>query len=120
MPPAPTFTQTSSYTFDQLADIYNQTRVDYIVPMPMNGKRMAEYVNDYDVDLDSSTVALNAKHHPMGIVMLGLRGDRSWITRLGILPNQRGNKVGQALTEMCIERSLERGIARIQLEVITG
>lgn len=120
MPLAPTFMQTSHYTFDQLADIYNQTRVDYIVPMPMNGKRMAEYVHDYDVDLDSSTVALNAKHHPSGIVMLGLRGNRSWITRLGILPNQRGQKIGQALTEMCIEKSLERYVTRIQLEVIKG
>src|SRR5258706_14343387 len=102
MPPTgPQYTQVSNYSFDQLADIYNQTQVDYIVPMPMNGKRMAEYVAEYDVDMPSSTVSLNARHTPTGIVMLGLRYDRSWITRLGILPNQRGHHVGQALTEIC-------------------
>jgi ribosomal protein S18 acetylase RimI-like enzyme len=116
----PIFTQVSSYSFDQLADIYNQTRVDYIVPMPMNGKRMAEYIRDYDINLDRSTVSLNAKHQPIGIVMLGVRDERSWITRLGILPNQRGQKVGQALVELSIEKSIERHVVRIQLEVITG
>lgn len=34
----------AQYSMDDLAAIYNRARVDYIVPMPMNGKRMAEYI----------------------------------------------------------------------------
>lgn len=29
---------TSQFTIEQLTAIYNQTRVDYLVPMPMNAK----------------------------------------------------------------------------------
>src|SRR4051794_14056292 len=75
------FVPASAYSFEQLAEIYNQTRVDYIVPMPMNSKRMADYVRFYDVDLDRSVVSLNDQQTPAGIIMIGVRGDRAWITR---------------------------------------
>ena len=39
----------SRFTYEQLAAIYNQTRVDYMVPMPMNAARLAEYITTYDV-----------------------------------------------------------------------
>lgn len=110
----------SRYTFEQLAEIYNQARVDYIVPMPMNGKRMAEYMRDYDVDAATSAVALNEDGEEIGVIMLGVRGDRSWITRLGVLPEKRGYKVGQFLMETMIEKSRGLGVRRVQLEVIDG
>jgi ribosomal protein S18 acetylase RimI-like enzyme len=113
-------TPASTYTFDQLAGIYNQARVDYIVPMPMNGKRMSEYVRYYDIDLKGSFVSLNSDHEETGIAMLGVRGDRSWITRLGVIPERRGHKIGQYLTENLLEESLRRKIRRVQLEVIVG
>jgi ribosomal protein S18 acetylase RimI-like enzyme len=110
----------SSYNYNQLASIYNQARVDYIVPMPMNGHRMAEYCRFYDVDLDSSFVSLNADKLESGIAMLGVRGDRSWITRLGVIPERRGRKIGQFLAEALIEESRRRQMSRVQLEVIVG
>src|SRR2546423_6025746 len=85
----------SAYNFDTLAEIYNQARVDYIVPMPMNGKRMAEYVHNYDVDLDMSLIACNTDGEPCGLIMAGLRRDRSWVTRLGVIPHKRRAHVGQ-------------------------
>jgi ribosomal protein S18 acetylase RimI-like enzyme len=110
----------SQYTYDQLADIYNQARVDYIVPMPMNGKRMKAYIDHYDLDLALSFVALNDNALETGIAMLGVRDDRTWITRLGVIPERRGYKVGQHLTEALIEESHQRGSKRVQLEVIVG
>ena len=47
----------SQFTIEQLAAIYNQTRVDYMVPMPMNAARLAEYIATYDVKLEHSLVA---------------------------------------------------------------
>ena len=41
----------SHFTMEQLADAYNQTRVDYVVPMPMSVARLVEYVNVYNVDI---------------------------------------------------------------------
>ncbi|HLY26167.1 MAG TPA: GNAT family N-acetyltransferase [Aggregatilineales bacterium] len=109
-----------SFTYDELAALYNQTRLDYIVPMPMNGKRMADYVQQYDVDLDASTLSLAEDRMPRGVIMLALREDRSWITRLGLVAEQRRHKVGQSLMEKSIENSRQRHVNRIQLEVIKG
>src|SRR5258708_5102480 len=114
------FVSASSYSFEQLADIYNRTRVDYIVPMPMNSKRMADYVRLYDVDLGLSTVALDGDFSPIGLIMIGIRGTHAWITRLGVLPEQRRYRVGQDLMEISIGKLQEFGVRRVQLEVITG
>lgn len=110
----------SAYSFADLAEIYNQSRVDYIVPMPMNPRRMEEYVLHYDVDLDSSAVSLNDDGEVTGVGMLGRRGERAWITRLGVLPDRRGSKVGAFLMHTLIHNA-QHGSARcIQLEVIRG
>jgi ribosomal protein S18 acetylase RimI-like enzyme len=110
----------SYYTFDQLAALYNQARIDYIVPMPMNAKRMAEYVHHYDIDLGASQVALDGDQLEAGLIMIGLRDWRSWATRLGVIPERRGHKIGQYLMELLIEASRARGVRRMQLEVIKG
>ncbi|MCS6870787.1 MAG: GNAT family N-acetyltransferase [Anaerolineae bacterium] len=110
----------SQYSYDQLADIYNHARIDYIVPMPMNGKRMAEYVRDYDVNLDASAVALNGDNLELGVCMLGIRGERAWITRLGVIPERRGRHIGQFLTELMLANARTLGAQRVQLEVIRG
>ncbi|MBI1256787.1 MAG: GNAT family N-acetyltransferase [Chloroflexi bacterium] len=118
--PAPSLVRASEYSFKDLARIYSETRVDYIVPMPMNARRMEEYVRHYDVQLESSFVALNSADEEMGIGMLGLRGTRSWITRLGVMPNQRGHRVGQFLVDKLIQTAREQGAEQMQLEVIEG
>ena len=50
----------SQFTIQELTDLYNKTRVDYVVPMPMNADRLNEYVHDFDVDLRQSCVARHA------------------------------------------------------------
>jgi ribosomal protein S18 acetylase RimI-like enzyme len=107
----------SRFTIDELTAIYNQTRVDYMVPMPMNSARLAEYVKSYDVDLDHSLVA-SEDGVLRGVVMLGVRTDRSWITRLGVIPSTRRGGVGEALTRSLLEQSDSLGINFTMLEVI--
>jgi ribosomal protein S18 acetylase RimI-like enzyme len=111
---------TSAYTYAQLADIYNQARVDYIVPMPMNAKRMQEYVEAYDISLDGSVVALTDDGLPCGIGMLGMREGRGWITRLGVIPDRRKHRAGQAIMEHLIQFAKDQQARLIQLEVIVG
>jgi len=110
----------SQYTFVELADIYNQSRVDYIVPMPMNAKRMEAYVRSYDVHLDASVVVFDSAGLTAGIGMLGLRGDRAWITRVGVIPERRGNHLGRYLMDTLIENARTRACRTVQLEVIKG
>ena len=108
------------YTFTELAAIYNETRVDYIVPMPMNARRMEEYVRYYDIDLDASPVALNSADEPLGIAMLGMRKQRAWVTRLGVIPYRRGRKIGQLLMENLLKKARQQQATLVQLEVIKG
>ena len=94
----------SQFTIEQLTAIYNQTRVDYLVPMPMNALRLAEYISTYDVDLEHSLVALQ-DDALLGVAILGVRDGRAWLTRLGVLPNTRRNGIGEALTTGLIEQA---------------
>lgn len=110
----------SNFSADELADIYNAGRVDYIVPMPMNAKRIQSYVRMYDVDLDASVVIYDDLHEPAGIGMLGIRDDRGWITRLGITPEKRKAGMGMAIMQALIDAARARYARLIQLEVIEG
>jgi ribosomal protein S18 acetylase RimI-like enzyme len=105
------------FTLAQLTAIYNQTRVDYMVPMPMNEARLADYIATYDVDLAHSLVAMQ-DGEMLGVAMLGLREDRAWLTRLGVIPNTRRTGVGSALCEGLLERAEDLGIRFQMLEVI--
>lgn len=118
--PSSSLALASHFSFAALADIYSRARVDYIVPMPMNARRMEEYIRHYDVDLDASFIALDEDELELGVGMLGRRGSRAWITRLGILPERRGHKIGQLLTASLIDAARERGAEQVQLEVIEG
>jgi ribosomal protein S18 acetylase RimI-like enzyme len=107
------------FTFEELTEAYNQTRVDYLVPMPMNVARLREYAHVYDVRLASSCVAMRGQTM-LGLGMLGLRQRRSWITRLGVLPSGRRQGVGQSLMEALVSESRRLQCQQIWLEVIKG
>jgi len=107
----------SQFTVEQLTEIYNQTRVDYMIPMPMNAARLQEYITMYDVDLEHSLVAMQGDKL-MGVAMLGVREDRAWITRLGVVPDTRGSGVGEALTSGFLEQAENLNLNFQMLEVI--
>jgi len=98
----------SRYNFTELAEIYNATRTDYIVPMPMNAKRMEQYAAWYDVDLDRSMVIFDSTKAMAGLGMLAVRGKRAWITRLGVLPERRGKGLGLFMMEELLVRAREQ------------
>jgi ribosomal protein S18 acetylase RimI-like enzyme len=107
----------SEFTFAELTDIYNQTRVDYIVPMPMNETKFREYVYHYDLSLEASVVATDGDDR-LGLAMLGVRPGRTWITRLGVVPNGRKGGVGRRMMQVLVDNSVQLGADKIQLEVI--
>lgn len=112
---------TSHYDYAELAEIYNQARTDYIVPMPMSARKMQEYVEQYDIDLERSAVAIDIDdEEPNGICMLGVRGDRTWITRLGVIPVRRRRKAGEFLMRVLLDVSRQMNARLVQLEVIKG
>ncbi|MCX7609199.1 MAG: GNAT family N-acetyltransferase [Anaerolineales bacterium] len=106
------------FTIEQLVSLYNQTRVDYLIPMPMNARRLQEYITAYDVSLKDSLVAVHEDGEVLGLGMLGIRPGRAWITRLGVLPTTRRKGIGEALMIGLLENAYRLGIGFIMLEVI--
>jgi len=105
-------------TLQELTDLYNQTRVDYLIPMPMNADRLNEYVKDFDVDLRQSCVARDTDGQVLGLSMLGFRKQTAWITRLGVLPSARRTGAGAALMDCMLANASVLGAMETQLEVI--
>jgi len=106
------------FTIQELTDLYNQTRVDYLVPMPMNVERLAGYIHDFDVDLARSAVARAGDGQVLGLGMLGVREERAWITRLGVIPNIRRSGAGEALMDFMLEKADALHMDQTHLEVI--
>lgn len=107
------------FSFEQLTEAYNQTRVDYMVPMPMNVARLREYSRVYDIDMNGSCVAMKSDTM-LGLGMLGVRPNRAWITRLGVLPNGRRQGTGSAIMDSLLGQAAQKGVDRVWLEVIKG
>ena len=107
----------SEFTIEELVHAYNQTRVDYIVPMPMNARRLNEYIKNYDVKMEHSAVAMSGDQI-LGLSMLGVRPGHCWCTRLGVLPVKRRRGTGEALMRDHIQTARELGVDYITLDVI--
>ncbi|MCA9981397.1 MAG: GNAT family N-acetyltransferase [Anaerolineales bacterium] len=113
----------SEFTIEELTDAYNRTRVDYIVPMPMTAVRLQEYIDTYDIDLTASCTVVDDEeddHFIIGLGMLGVRGDRAWISRLGVVPYARRLGAGKELMYALIEETVKRQYKHLWLEVIKG
>jgi ribosomal protein S18 acetylase RimI-like enzyme len=110
----------SQFSVETLADIYNAARADYLVPMQTDTQSLQKYIHLYDVDLDASVVILDREGRLAGLNMLGVRGDRGWITRLGIIQARRQGGMGMEMMQALMDAARKRNIRRIQLEVIEG
>lgn len=109
----------NQFKLEQLVAVYNQSRQDYMVPMPMSATRLEEYIRIYDIDLAQSLVAIEGDDL-IGLGMLGIRGHRSWITRLGLRAGNRSRGIGRAMVKGLLENSDQLTIPKNMLEVIKG
>jgi ribosomal protein S18 acetylase RimI-like enzyme len=108
------------FSYEELVEAYNETRIDYVVPMPMNVARMREYSTVYDINLARSCVVMDG-NIIQGLGMLGVRGNRSWITRLGVLPVGRRKGVGRFIMKELLRQSqIILDVDTVWLEVIKG
>ncbi|MEM7335037.1 MAG: GNAT family N-acetyltransferase [Chloroflexota bacterium] len=109
----------NKFSLEQLTHAYNQTRIDYVVPMPMNVSRLREYTRIYNIDMGCSWIAKNGDVL-YGLGMLGVRPNRAWITRLGVLPNGRRKGTGHCIMEALLDTAKQQKLNAVWLEVIKG
>jgi len=88
----------SSFGTAQLARLFEGGYEGYFVPIHVDEATFAFMVDAWDIDHDRSRVAVQDRT-PVGVTMLGVRGDRGWIGGLGVLPADRRGGIGRALME---------------------
>jgi len=100
------------------AELINAAYAGYYVPMHLTPDSMRAVDRLYDVDLARSVVA-HARGEPVGMALLSRRGERGWISGVGVLPAWRQGGVGRAMMEAVLDNAREAGGAQVSLEVIT-
>jgi ribosomal protein S18 acetylase RimI-like enzyme len=81
-----------------LAELFTAGYEGYHVPVHVDEATLGFMVDAWDLDLARSCVADDGDG-PVGVALLGVRGDRGWIGGLGVVPRARRRGVGRALME---------------------
>jgi GNAT superfamily N-acetyltransferase len=84
----------STLSFAELAELFTRGYEGYYVPMQVDAATMQFMVETWDIDLEKSRVAPG-----VGVANLGVRGDRSWIGGIGVVPESRRSGIGRLLME---------------------
>jgi len=98
----------SSFEADELAALFTRAYEGYFVPMQVDEEALRFLVRAFDLDDDE----------PVGLVNLGIRGERGWIGGLGVVSRARRRGIGRMLMEAVHEEARARGIRELSLEVI--
>ena len=88
----------SDLTVAELAELFTAGYQGYFVPVRVDEAALDFMIDAWDIDLARSRVALDGDDR-VGIANLAVRGDRSWIGGIGVVPAARGRGVGRALME---------------------
>ena len=107
----------SSLSTSELAALFTSAYEDYIVPMQLDEDAMRMVVGLFDIDLDAGLIALQ-DGEPVGVVNLGVRGDRGWIGGIGVVTRARRQGIARRLMEAVQDGARTRGVREISLEVI--
>jgi GNAT superfamily N-acetyltransferase len=103
---------------DGRAALLNAAYADYYVPMHLTADAMRSVEDLYDVDLHRSVVA-HVRDEPIGMALFSRRGERGWISGVGVLPAWRRQGVGRLMMAALLAHAREAGVGQMALEVIT-
>jgi ribosomal protein S18 acetylase RimI-like enzyme len=107
----------TSLSHEELAALFTRAYEGYFVPMQVDEEALRFLVRTFDLDLDAGLVALEADE-PIGLVNLGIRGERGWIGGLGVVSHARRKGLGRTLMNAVHEEARARGLRELSLEVI--
>jgi hypothetical protein len=83
----------------------------------MNATRLRDYVETYDIDLDSSVVAVEG-NEILGLAMLGIRKQRAWLTRLGVIRSKRRQGTGWRMVTHLLDQARHKEARCVIIEII--
>ena len=111
------FRNLTSYSLDQLSDIFNRCFEGYVIPMTMTPKVASYLVGFWTVDFVSSIVAVEDEV-VAGLLLITRRGAVTRVGAMAIAPDYRSKGLGAQMMTQAISKAKERGSNRIELEAI--
>jgi len=109
----------SEFASEQLANALNACYEDYYTPIRFHSGQFDFFVRAHDVLLEQSLVALDGDEI-IGLALLARRGERGWVSGLGVLPDHRRQGVARALMTGVSENAQRIGVKHLQLEVLSN
>ena len=100
-----------------LAELFTLVYTGYAVPMHVDPPTLRFMRVAADVDLVASRVVRDGADR-VAIALLGRRGDSGYIAGMGVAPTHRGRGLGEAVMRAVLDSARERGVKRVQLEVL--
>jgi hypothetical protein len=90
---------------------------DYLVPIQMDLAHFHDLLRTAHMDINLSQIVFSNKG-AVGAALIARRGWSSRLAGMAIIPEVRGQKVGQWLMEQLVAQAIIRGDHRMELEVI--
>ena len=115
---APTvLTPATGLALPALADLFNRAYEGYEVPLHVDEGAVAFMHEAFDLSPERSRIAWRDER-AIGLAMLAVRGTRSWVGGMGVVPEARRTGVGEQLMRALLDSAREAGAKRVQLEVL--
>ena len=107
----------ASLSIERLAALFTAGYEDYYTQVQVDAAALEYMVRAWDLDLEAARVAIR-DGEPIGVCMLGVRGDESWIGGLGVVVHERRHGVGEQLMHAVLDEARARSVREVRLEVI--
>jgi ribosomal protein S18 acetylase RimI-like enzyme len=104
----------------ELTAAFNRIYEGYLLPVQLTETALRRHVEANDLQRRRSPLWRDERQDLVGLALVGVRGARGWIGGFGIAPPSRGKGHGRALMREVLATSASLGVARWQLEVLTG
>ncbi|GER91347.1 hypothetical protein KDW_55090 [Dictyobacter vulcani] len=113
------FSNALGYTFEQLAEMHNESFTGYFVPITMTPAQVADFWRVNQINATRCVVMHAANNAFVGMARMGTRGTRSWCGGFGIVPEFRGTGASTLLANEMVRVALNSGVEQLQLEVLS-
>jgi ribosomal protein S18 acetylase RimI-like enzyme len=102
---------------ERLAALFTAVYAGYWHPIQIDADGLRRMVATYDLELGDSVVALDGGEL-IGVAMLAVRGSEGWIGGMGVVPDRRGEGLGNVITQALLDNARAHGVRRVRLEVL--
>src|SRR4051812_28928051 len=99
----PVYVPASSFALDALAEIFTRSFEAYFYPSTVTAEQLAARVRMENLDLQRSLVILLGEQ-PVGVALLGLRGERAWCGGFGVMLPFRGRGLAHQLAAAMLDQ----------------